>query len=690
MSKGLSLPGAHALDALIQHSLDIIVILAPDGTFRYMSPSAERILGRPAASFVGQDPLALIHPDDQPASREALAWALAHPGQPATSRHRSLHADGHWVSLESKAINLLHDPLIGGVVIYTRDITEREEHERVLESAHRELEQQVRLRTAEVRRQHQALLELTLDRTLRQQNLIPSYRRILEVGAEVLKVEQVSLWRYSPDRTLIHCLNRFSATSRLHALGETLDATPHHQYLALLDSQRVSAFDDVAANPRTLTHLESYFQPHGVGAALVAHISIDGRCVGYVMFEHLGGTRHWQLDEQHFASSLADLAGAAIITHRHSRTEQALRQSEARFRALFEESTLGIGLAGSDGRIFNANHAYQAISGYTLSELKGMHIRELTLPEDSAREMPLVEECLAGQRNSYQLQKRLIRKDGSLPWIHLTLTLVNPGEGEPPFFLGIMEDITSQREAQERMLVYQEQLRALTAELSKVEERERQRIAGDLHDRIGQSLALIKMRLAELSEAQQGERESDCFRQVCGLLDQAIVDTRSLIFELSPPVLHLLGFEAALAWLAEHTSAQHGLKVRLRSDHQDKPLDEETQGVLFRSVREILFNVVKHARARQALIDVHRQGGWIVVTVEDDGVGFPALMTARSKWPQGGFGLFHVRERLSQAGGRLEIHPAAAGGTAIRLYLPLDREHAVTEVTDDAPTDAGR
>jgi len=677
------------LPALIQHSLDIIAIMGVDGSFRYVSPSIEQIMGRPAASFIGQNSFGLLHPDAQPAS--VWAWVLANPGQPVTRCHRSLHADGRWVFLESKIINLLSDPLIAGVVVCSRDISQRLEQERQMQSAYQDLEAQVQARTADVRRHHRILQELARDRRALEQDLESSYGRFTAAGAAALGVPRVGLWFYSgEDRNRIRCVDLYTARTGTHETIPEYYVDSESHELRLSDSERCVAIEDVTRHPRTRPFLENYHYPNQIRSVLAAHLIIDGRCLGHIIFEQQHEKRLWTIDEQNFAASLADLTGAFYTACRHVQTEKALQQSEVRFRAIFEKSTLGIAMTHLDGSIIQANKSFQNITGYSAEELAGLRIRQITPPEDLERELPLVQACREGKIDSYQLRKRIIRKDGSQPWIHLTLTFINPGEDAPQFYLGIVEDITRQQEAQERLLTYQEQLRAMTAELSRVEDRERQRIAGELHDRIGQCLALIKMRLAELCKAERGEKEAENLHQVCKLLDQSIADTRTLIFELSPPVLHLLGFEAALAWLADHTSNESGLKVRLRTDHQDKPLDEETRGLLFQSVREILFNVVKHAKARQALIDVRRQGDWLVVAVEDDGVGFNPETTARAKWPKGGFGLFHVRERLSLAGGRLEIQPNNKGGTVVRLYLPLTSEPVIEEVTDDAPADAGR
>jgi len=678
----------HTLHALVHYSLDIVSIVGPDAIFRYVSPSIAQILGDPPETYLGQDSTRWVHPDDLAGTGAAIEWALAHPGQPATALVRCRHADGRWVSLESRLVNLIDDPAVGGILIYSRDMSERLEHERRLEQAYGELEQQVQSRTADVRRQNQALLQLSLGRSIVERDLESNFRRLTEAGAKALETGRVSLWLYSENREKICCVDLFARSTGLHTAGEEREVDSRAHDLSQLDQERFVSFEDVYLHPRARPFLERYFIPNQIRSLLFSHLIIEGRCVGYILFEHLHQPRRWNLDEQHFAASLADLASAALIAHRHSQTDEALRVSEARFRAIFEESGLGIVVGDTVGFIVQANRAFQEITGYSGPELARMKFTEFTHPDDLREELPLFEAAATGNsKPHYSFQKRYIRKGGQVVWVRLTASGILPRDGKPRYFIAIVEDITRQREAQERLLAYQDQLRALTDELSRVEERERRRIAGELHDRIGQCLALIKMRLAEFCEDLPGEREAEPLTQVCALLDQSIADTRSLIFELSPPVLHLLGFEAALAWLAEHTTAQHGLKVRLRSDSRDKPLDQEDRGLLFQSVREILFNVVKHARATQALIDFLREGDWIVVRVQDDGVGFDLDSAGQGKWPQGGFGLFYVRERMNQAGGQLEVRSAVTAGTIVRLALPVKPGTAAGPTGSSGPSE---
>ncbi|MGM0452952.1 MAG: AAA family ATPase [Thermodesulfobacteriota bacterium] len=232
-----------------------------------------------------------------------------------------------------------------------------------------------------------------------------------------------------------------------------------------------------------------------------------------------------------------------------------------------------------------------------------------------------------------------------------------------------LREVTRQREADS--LRYQAQLRSLSSELSLAEERERRRLATQLHDRIGHALTTASMKLRLLQNQNNGDAESAGITEdIYGLIEQSIADTQSLTFELSPPILYDLGLEAALDWLAEQTRARHPITVSIIDDMQDKPLDESFRVLLFQAARELLFNVVKHAGATAVTISIAREGEQIRLAIEDDGVGFnPEAPESSSK--KGGFGLFSIRERLAHQGGRLEINSTRGSGCRITMISPM-------------------
>ncbi len=222
------------------------------------------------------------------------------------------------------------------------------------------------------------------------------------------------------------------------------------------------------------------------------------------------------------------------------------------------------------------------------------------------------------------------------------------------------------------LLELSSKLRSLSSELLLTEERERRRIAVELHDRIGHALANIKMQLGLLGHAHEQNKKTSILQGITELIDQSIQDTQSLSFDLSPPVLYDLGLEAAIEWLVDKTQEQYNLTITLTDDDQPKPLDESIRVLAFQATRELLFNVVKHAKAHRAWVSLKRRGDHMHIMITDDGIGinFGSQAQPHTK-THSGFGLFSIQERLKHFGGRLEIISEPGKGTSITLIAPM-------------------
>lgn len=233
---------------------------------------------------------------------------------------------------------------------------------------------------------------------------------------------------------------------------------------------------------------------------------------------------------------------------------------------------------------------------------------------------------------------------------------------------------TSAHAATQRRLQQEQQLlRRLATELAVAEERERRQIASDLHDHLGQALALIKVRLLSF----QGDAIfSGSERTIAGivkLLDQSIRYTRTLTSEISPPVLYELGLGPALRWLAEDFQQKHGLAVAVTvPDRIEVP--EDLRIVLFKSVRELLFNVVRHAGVSAATLAAHATPGRLEIVVTDRGCGTDAAEACETHHHSGGFGLFSIRERLSASGGSFEFVSRPGEGATVTISVPIIAE----------------
>ncbi|MCD4722557.1 MAG: AAA family ATPase [Desulfobacula sp.] len=235
----------------------------------------------------------------------------------------------------------------------------------------------------------------------------------------------------------------------------------------------------------------------------------------------------------------------------------------------------------------------------------------------------------------------------------------------------ILTNAWSRRKAQKDLLVYQEKLRALSSQIALAEEKQRRGVAIGLHDRIGQSLTLARIKLSELNSIATSEKTKEKIKDIVTITEQTIVQTRSLTFDLSSPELYELGIEAALDSLCERKSQLHNIPIEFLDDERPKPLDETSSILLYQAARELLFNIIKHAKAKKILVFINRIEDSIQIIIKDNGIGFDAAQLQFSKRTTDGFGLFSIQERINHHNGSFSIESKPGRGTKVTLMTPL-------------------
>jgi signal transduction histidine kinase len=225
-------------------------------------------------------------------------------------------------------------------------------------------------------------------------------------------------------------------------------------------------------------------------------------------------------------------------------------------------------------------------------------------------------------------------------------------------------------------LNYQARLRTLAAEMSLIEEQERRRLATELHEEVGQILAITRVKLGQLAANAASSVDTAILQEIKEYVDKSIKYIRTLTGELSPPVLYELGFAAAVDWQARQIQGQYGVNVEVIQHYPDWPPCNDGQILLFVVVRDLLTYIAKQAQAREIKISMEQEDAHILIRVEHDGGGIQE--------PDCDFALFSIRERLDRIGGVLEVHVPPGRGPAFILKAPIDYAGSLTPPLSEA------
>lgn len=348
----------------------------------------------------------------------------------------------------------------------------------------------------------------------------------------------------------------------------------------------------------------------------------------------------------------------------------ALKRSDEALRALFNAVTEVVFLVNTDGTLVALNDAAAARFGVAAETAVGTNLKELLEPE-------VLERRREQARPAVESGEPVIFEDTRQGRVFRTSVYpVKASDGTVLQLAVFGLDITAQKAAEKKLLAHQGRLRSLASQLSLAEERQRRRIAVEVHDQVGQSLAFAKMKLAELDAETSSDHTLAVAEEVSLLIDGAIQKSRTLVSELGSPVLYELGFVPAVEGLCREMEGHRGgpLTVRFEDDGKTKPLARDVQVLLFQSLRELLANCLKHARARIVEVALAVQDGWLNVSVEDDGVGFDRKTLNSAVQEEQSFGLFSIQQRLESMGGELKIVSVPGEGTGITMQVPLQSE----------------
>jgi PAS domain S-box-containing protein len=383
--------------------------------------------------------------------------------------------------------------------------------------------------------------------------------------------------------------------------------------------------------------------------------------------------------------TIAELQQKAQILEK----ELESRQGEAQFRLLVETvQDYAIFMLDPSGKVSTWNAGAKRIKQYAAGEIIGKHFSQFYPEEDIRNRKPQWELEVAQKEGRFEDEGWRIRKDGSRFWANVIITPVREASGKLIGFAKVTRDFTERmlasrvlekevaerREAQRELHKSEKSLRELSLHLLRTQDEERRRIGRDLHDSLGQYLAVLKMKLDGVATfvAQDDKVVVQDVAECIRLTEDAIKEVRTVSYLLYPPMLEEMGLKSAIPWYLDGFSSRSSIKTKFAVESDFGRLTRESELALFRVLQESLTNVHRHSGSRTADVRLLKKEGWGVLEIEDQGNGIPKqlLDQAGKDWLGAlGVGLRGMNERMRQLGGKLEVD-SKESGTLVRATLP--------------------
>jgi PAS domain S-box-containing protein len=342
-------------------------------------------------------------------------------------------------------------------------------------------------------------------------------------------------------------------------------------------------------------------------------------------------------------------------------SSQALpAQAKQLFHYLFEQASLGIAVEDFEGNLLLANPALCSMLGYREDELCGMSCSHFDNPEDSEEEGVLFQQLRAGVIDKYSLEKRYVRKNGDQLWGRLNVSLWRNGDGESPLIFAFVEDITGRK-------LTDAALAGVSRSLIEAQEQERSRIARELHDDIGQRLAILAIKLAQIQLSPTNSEIPGRIGELQKLTSDMAADIRSLSHELHSSRLQYLGIVAAMRGFCREFGERQKVEIDVKIHDLPVPMSPDVSLCLFRVLQEALQNSAKHSGVRDFEVELWGTPDEIHLTVSDSGAGFDLDAAKASR----GLGLISMEERLKLLNGILSIESQLQRGTTIHARVPF-------------------
>ncbi|MFO7875279.1 MAG: PAS domain S-box protein [Desulfovermiculus sp.] len=353
--------------------------------------------------------------------------------------------------------------------------------------------------------------------------------------------------------------------------------------------------------------------------------------------------------------------------------QKALSEQEKKYRLLAENTADIIWSTDADVKFTYISPSIERILGYSQEEAYEVSIEKRVTPATYEILMEKYHQARTGRLNeALSLELEQFHKDGSVIPTEVNITPLYDQNNVLLGFQGVTRDITFRKQTEQLIVKKQKRLQKLAAKLASAQDKEQRRIADGLHDDVAQLLSACSVKLATLPHNDDPVQKGQILDDIQELINTANEKVHLLSFELSTSTLYKLGLRASIEELCENMGQQYGVYFSFDGHRGSDELNEDHAIVMFKAVRELLFNVVKHAGVKQASVTTSCEDNILKLEVEDHGVGFAKKISNEEYTAGKGLGLFSIQERLRDFGGKMHIESEPGQRTRITLLAPLN------------------
>lgn len=431
-------------------------------------------------------------------------------------------------------------------------------------------------------------------------------------------------------------------------------------FLEMTGYQREEFTTNMARIPKFI-HPDDIGQVRAIFADYLA--GRQDRCAIELRLKFQNGEYHW-VETRALVTRDQQGRPLRIVGSLSDISEKVLAEEER--DRLFNLSVDMLAVGGFDGSFHQLNPAWVRVLGWSRDDILGENLLHFIHPQDK----PVMEQAMAGLLEGEPargVESRFRTRNGSYRWLSWS-SFPYP---DHQLIFSVVRDVTEQKEAETKVMEYQDRLRSLSSQLALVEDRQRQQLATAIHDGLAQQLFAVRAQVTLLKYPEKLDDFQGVIQETMDIIDATMKEARNLSFELFPPVLNEVGLEAALTWLAHQFNLRTGLPCNVTVEGEGEELPEDLRAMAYQSVRELLNNVYKHAEATEVLISINYVPDFVTLLVDDNGVGFEISRTQPEQMDESsGFGLFSIRERLRSLGGRMLVDSRPGHGSRVFLSIP--------------------